>query len=58
MGAGIRIHLLRALTVSFEVRDVIFVENFKLGSRVMQHVFGGVRLGLWIPPTVQYRYQR
>ncbi|MEY3015108.1 MAG: hypothetical protein RIT45_3843 [Pseudomonadota bacterium] len=58
IGAGIRIHLLRALTVSFEVRDVIFVENFKLGSRVMQHVFGGVRLGLWIPPTVQYRYQR
>jgi outer membrane beta-barrel protein len=58
IGAGLRIHLLRALTLSLEIRDVLFVESFKLGDHLMQHVFGGVRLGFWIPPTVQYRFQR
>ncbi|MCB9739088.1 MAG: outer membrane beta-barrel domain-containing protein [Deltaproteobacteria bacterium] len=58
IGAGLRIHLLRALTLSFEIRDIVFQESFKLGDRMMQHLFGGVRIGLWIPPTVQYRYQR
>lgn len=58
IGAGLRIHTLRALTVSFEIRDVMMMETFQAGDRFLQHIFGGIKLGFWIPPTVQYRYQR
>jgi outer membrane beta-barrel protein len=58
VGLGLRIHTLRALTVSFEIRDVMMMETFQAGDRFLQHIFGGIKLGFWIPPTVQYRYQR
>ena len=58
IGVGMRLHLLRALTLSFEVRDTLMMESFQAGDRFMQHVFGGAKLGFWIPPTVEYRYQR
>lgn len=58
VGAGLRIHMLRGLTLSLEIRDVMMNETFQAGDRFMQHLFGGIKLGFWIPPTVQYRYQR
>ena len=69
IGIGIRVHTLRWLTLSFEVRDLILRETFQpcettsgsfeaCGTQTMNHWFGGVRLGIWIPPTVQYKYQR
>lgn len=58
VGAGMRVHALRALTLSLELRDVMMVENFQLGDRFLQHVFVGAKIGIWIPPTVTYRYQR
>ena len=65
LGAGMRVHTLRWLTLSFEVRDVAVMEKFlpqkptELAStRIMQHVFADIRLGFWLPPTVQYRYPR
>ncbi|MCO4761088.1 MAG: outer membrane beta-barrel domain-containing protein [Myxococcales bacterium] len=58
IGAGLRVHTWRALTVSLEVRDIMFVEKFQAGDRLMQHWFGGIKIGLWIPPTFQYKYQR
>ncbi len=58
VGAGLRIHTLRALTVSFEIRDLMMQETFQGGERLMQHWFGGIKLGLWIPPTFDYKHQR
>ena len=58
VGLGLRMHTLRWLTLSAEVRDIALLENFQEGSRLMQHWFAGLRLGFWLPPTVQYRYQR
>ncbi|MBM4344852.1 MAG: outer membrane beta-barrel domain-containing protein [Deltaproteobacteria bacterium] len=57
-GAGLRIHTLRWLSLSFEVRDYITSEKFISESRILQHVFGGVQLGIWIPPSVTYRFAR
>ena len=57
-GVGMRIHTLRWLTVSAELRDVALIENFQAGDALLQHVFAGLRLGFWLPPTVQYRYPR
>jgi len=58
IGAGLRLHTLRWLTVSVELRDLIMSEGFQDGSRILQHWSGGIRLGFWIPPTFQYRYER
>ena len=57
-GIGVRLHTLRWLTVSIEARDLILSETFQTGSRLLQHWSGGIRLGFWIPPTFQYRYER
>lgn len=58
VGAGLRIHTLRMLTLSFEIRDMMFIEKFQAGDSLMQHWFGGFKIGLWIPPTFDYKYQR
>lgn len=69
VGVGIRVHTARWLTLSFEVRDLIYSEGFQpceankiptdaCSNQVLNQWFGGVRLGLWIPPTVQYKFQR
>jgi len=58
IGGGVRIHTLRWLTLALELKDILFSEQFQTGDSLMQHVFVGAKIGLWIPPTVQYRYQR
>lgn len=58
VGVGLRIHTLRALTLSVEIRDMMMVEHFQAGERLMQHWFGGLKIGLWIPPTFDYKHQR
>jgi outer membrane beta-barrel protein len=65
LAGGLRVHRLRWLSVLIEVRDVGVLEEFlpeKKGetasTRLMQHVFAGLRLGLWLPPTFQYRHAR
>lgn len=69
VGLGVRIHTLRWLTLAVEIRDLMFNEQFQdcdsssksfevCNSKLMNQWFGGVRLGIWLPPTVQYRYQR
>ena len=57
-GGGVRIHTLRWLTLALEIKDILFTEKFQAGDSLMQQVFVGAKIGLWIPPTVQYRYQR
>ncbi len=67
LGGGVRIHALRWLTLALEVRNLLFMETFETcetgstgpcGNLLMKHWFGGLKLGLWIPPGVQYKYQR
>ncbi len=59
VGFGTRLHILRWLTLSFEVRDALMMETFRDDNQVLlQHLSAGVRLGFWVPPTFQYRYQR
>ena len=58
IGIGLRIHTLRAITLSLEVRDLLFTEGFLAREELMQQVFGGVKIGFWIPPSFDYRFQR
>lgn len=59
VGTGVRMHIARWLSLSMELRDMVMVESFLDNqSRVLQHWFGGVKLGIWLPPSVQYKYPR
>jgi len=58
VGVGLRSYITRWLTFNVELRDIIFLEKFNAGSQVMQHVYGMAGIGLWIPPTYEYKYQR
>lgn len=58
VGVGFRVHTTRALTVSIEVRDMLMRETFQSGARLLQHWFIGLKIGLWIPPTFKYEFQR
>ncbi len=58
-GVGLRFHTARWLSLSLELRDIIYSEGYLNDSnRVMQQVFGGIKLGFWLPPTVQYKHPR
>ncbi len=59
VGTGVRMHIGRWLSLSMELRDLVMVETFLDDqSRVLQHWFGGIKLGIWLPPSVQYKYPR
>lgn len=59
IGTGLRMHVGRWLSLSMELRDLIVPETFLDNqSRVLQHWFGGVKLGIWLPPNVQYQFPR
>lgn len=59
VGTGVRMHIARWLSLSMELRDIVMVESFLDNqSRLLQHWFGGVKLGIWLPPSVQYKYPR
>lgn len=59
VGTGLRMHVGRWLSLSMELRDLIVPETFLDNqSRVLQHWFGGIKLGIWLPPNVQYQYPR
>ena len=67
IGIGMRLHMLRWLSLSADVRDIILAEKFQscdassagvCGTAVLHQVFTGIRLGIWIPPTFTYRFPR
>ncbi len=59
LGVGLRFHTSRWLSLSLELRDIVYQEGYlNSDSRVMQQVFGGIKLGFWLPPTVQYKFPR
>lgn len=59
IGTGLRMHVGRWLTLSMELRDLVLPETFLNDqTRVLQHWFGGIKLGLWLPPSVQYQFPR
>jgi outer membrane beta-barrel protein len=68
IGIGMRLHMLRWLSLSADIRDVIYQEKFLdcdstsysgvCASVTMNQWFAGVRLGIWIPFTSTYRFPR
>ncbi len=67
IGLGMRLHMLRWLSLSADVRDLIYSEKFQscdaasagvCGTAIMHQVFTGLRIGIWIPPTTTYRFPR
>ncbi len=67
LGIGLRLHLLRWLSLSADVRDLAYQETFQscdstsagvCGPTIMNQVFTGLRIGIWIPPTFTYRFPR
>ncbi len=58
IGFGLRVHTLRWLTMSLEIRDMLMPEKFIAEDRLLQHLFAGVQLGIWLPPSVHYKFSR
>ncbi len=67
IGLGLRLHMLRWLSLSADVRDLVYQETFQscdttsagvCGATLMNQVFTGLRIGVWIPPTFTYRFPR
>lgn len=67
VGAGMRLHLLRWLSISADLRDVFDLETFQdcdassagvCGKYFVQNLFAGLRIGIWIPPVSTYRFPR
>lgn len=68
IGLGLRLHLLRWLSLSADIRDVIYQEQFQTcddssvggvcGKQIMNQWFTGLRIGIWIPPSSTYRFPR
>lgn len=59
IGTGLRMHVARWLSISMELRNLVMPESFLDDeSRVLQHWFGGLKLGIWLPPNVQYQFPR
>lgn len=57
-GLGARIFLTRWLTLNLEVRDYIFQEDYKAGSRVVNNVLFQTGLSVFIPFGFDYRYPK
>lgn len=67
IGAGMRLHIFRWLSLAVDVRDILVMEKFQdcdansagaCGAFLLNNVFGGIHLGFWIPPSVTYRFAR
>jgi len=58
VGVGLRVHTARWLTLAVEFRDMIMSEQFISESKLLQHVFAGIQLGVWLPPSVSYKFPR
>lgn len=67
IGIGIRLHMLRWLSLSADVRDLVYSETFQTcdtasagvcGKEILNQWFTGLRIGIWIPPSFTYRFPR
>ena len=67
IGAGLRFHIFRWLSLAADVRDLLVIEKFQdcdstssgaCGTFPVHNVFAGLHIGLWIPPSVTYRFPR
>ncbi len=67
IGIGVRLHMLRWLSLSADIRDVVYSETFQdcdtksagvCGKEVLNQWFTGLRIGIWIPPSFTYRFPR
>lgn len=58
VGAGLRFYFTPWLTVSFELRDHVFLEDFRAGSSIVNNVVGQAGLTLFIPFGFDYEYAK
>ncbi len=58
VGAGMRFFLTEWMTLSFEVRDQIFVEDFNAGSELVNNIVGQAGLTFFLPFGFDYSLPR
>lgn len=58
LGVGMRIFLAKWLTLSFELRDHIYVESFNAGSELVNNVVGQGGITIFIPFGFDYSYPK
>lgn len=58
IGAGMRIFLTDWLTLTFELRDHMFIEKFNAGNEFVNNVVGQAGLTLFIPFGFDYEYAK
>jgi len=58
IGAGMRIYLTDWLTLTFELRDHMFIEKFNAGNEFVNNVVGQAGLTLFIPFGFDYGYAK
>lgn len=58
IGVGLRMFLAKWLTLTFELRNHIFVEDFNAGSEIVNNVVGQGGISIFIPFGFDYTYPR
>jgi len=58
LGVGMRIFLAKWLTLSFELRNHIYVESFNAGSELVNNVVGQGGITIFIPFGFDYSYSK
>lgn len=58
IGVGLRMFLTKWLTLTFELRDHIFVEDYNAGSELTNNVVGQAGFSIFIPFGFDYSYPR
>ncbi len=58
IGVGARFFLAEWLTLTFELRDHIYFEDFNAGTELINNVVGQAGLSLFIPFGFDYEYPR
>lgn len=58
VGVGFRMFLAKWLTLTFEVRDHIFVEDYNAGSELTNNVVGQAGFSIFVPFGFDYSYPR
>jgi len=58
IGVGLRMFLAKWFTLTFELRDHIFVEDYNAGSELTNNVVGRFGISIFIPFDFDYSYPR
>ncbi len=58
LGGGFRFLLWRFLTLDFEVRDFMFMEKYRAGSKFVNNVVFTTGVGIFVPFTYSYQFPK